>query len=238
MRQTAIESGRRKELSGRSFSKKSHEKSSHGLVSIPDCAGPAELVYWLYFLAEPVLTPKFPKRIKRRCRCMSIAICLLLMYSFLAVLFDLATDRIPNYLVAAELICGLAYQLYIFGPMGILSFFVGIAVPFVLSYALFLFRMIGAGDIKLLMALGSVAGFPRNVRIMVWSVVCGGIISVFIMWRRTGLIPRLMYFAAYVRDFIRTGVRKPYRKEGRRAENFHFTIAIFAAVLVTALTRT
>ncbi len=95
---------------------------------------------------------------------MSIAICLLLMYSFLALLFDLATDRIPNYLVAAELICGLAYQLYIFGPMGILSFFGGIAVPFVLSYALFLFRMIGAGDIKLLMALGSVAGFPRNVK--------------------------------------------------------------------------
>jgi prepilin peptidase CpaA len=154
------------------------------------------------------------------------------------MLFDLTTNRIPNYLVAAELVGGLIFQLYIFGPMGILSFLGGIAVPFILSYALFLFRMIGAGDIKLFMALGAVAGFPLNVRIMLWSVICGGIISVCIMWRRTGFMPRLSYLISYVRDFIRTGVRKPYRKEGGGAENFHFTVAIFASVLVLALTRT
>ena len=85
---------------------------------------------------------------------MSIAICLLLLYSFSAMFFDLTTDKIPNYLVVLELAGGLVYQLYIFGAIGILSFLGGIAVPFVLSYALFLFRMIGAGDIKLLMALG------------------------------------------------------------------------------------
>ena len=169
---------------------------------------------------------------------MSIAIYLLLLYSFLAMLFDLTTNRIPNYLVAAELVGGLIFQLYIFGPMGILSFLGGIAVPFILSYALFLFRMIGAGDIKLFMALGAVAGFPLNVRIMLWSVICGGIISVCIMWRRTGFMPRLSYLISYVRDFIRTGDRKPYRKEGGGAENFHFTVAIFASVLVLALTRT
>lgn len=169
---------------------------------------------------------------------MSIAIYLLLLYSFLAMLFDLTTNRIPNYLVAAELVGGLIFQLYIFGPMGILSFLGGIAVPFILSYALFLFRMIGAGDIKLFMALGAVAGFPLNVRIMLWSVICGGIVSVCIMWRRTGFMPRLSYLISYVRDFIRTGVRKPYRKEGGGAENFHFTVAIFASVLVLALTRT
>ena len=45
-------------------------------------------------------------------------------------------------------------------------------------------------------------------------------------------------FFAHVRDFVRSGVRKPYRREGRGAENFHFTAAIFAAVLVLALTRT
>ena len=168
---------------------------------------------------------------------MSIVIYLLLLYSFSAMLFDLTTDRIPNYLVAAELIAGFAYQLYIFGPMGILSFLGGVTVPFALSYVLFLFRMVGAGDIKLLMALGSVAGFPLNVRIMLWSVICGGVISVCIMWRRTGFMPRLAVFVSYVRDFIRTGVRKPYRKEGRGDENFHYTVAIFAAVLILSLTR-
>ena len=168
---------------------------------------------------------------------MSIAIYLLLVFSFSAMLFDLTTDRIPNYLVAVELAVGLAYQFYIFGPMGMLSFLGGVTVPFALSYVLFLFSMIGAGDIKLLMALGSVAGFPLNVRIMLWSVICGGVISVYIMWRKTGFTPRLACFVSYMRDFIRTGVRKPYRKEGRRDENFHFTVAIFAAVLILSLTR-
>ncbi len=169
---------------------------------------------------------------------MSIAICLLLLYSFSAMLFDLRTDKIPNYLVAAELVVGLAYQLYVFGLMGILSFLGGIALPFALSYVLFLFRMVGAGDIKLFMALGSVAGYPRNLEIMLWSVICGAVISVFIMWRRTGFRPRLAYLAAYARDFMRSGVRKPYRQEGGGGENFHFTVAVFAAVLIIVLTRT
>lgn len=153
------------------------------------------------------------------------------------MVFDLITDRIPNYLIAAEIAGGLIFQLYVFGAMGIMSFLAGIAVPFAVSYALFLFRMVGAGDIKLFMALGSVAGFPRNLRIMLWSVICGGIISVFIMWRRTGFMPRFSYLFSYLRDFVRTGVRKPYRKEGKSVENFHFTVAIFAAVLALALVR-
>lgn len=166
---------------------------------------------------------------------MSIAIYLLFLYAFSGMLFDLRTGRIPNLLIAAELAGGLIYQLFILGGMGILSFLAGVLVPFVLSYVLFLFRMIGAGDIKLLMALGSVAGFPANVRIMLWSLVFGGVCALFIMWRRTGFRSRFAYLAGYAADFMRTGVRKPYLKKGRRAENFHFTIAIFAAVVTHCL---
>lgn len=167
---------------------------------------------------------------------MTVRVCLLFLYAFLGMAFDLRTGKIPNALIAAGLAGGAVCQLVLLGPMGILSFMAGLAVPFGAAYILFLFRMVGAGDIKLLMALGCVAGFPLIARIMLWSVISGGAIALYLMWRRTGFRSRFAYLAGYISDFIRTGERKPYRREGCQPENFHFTVAICAAVILCVLT--
>ena len=48
------------------------------------------------------------------------------------------------------------------GPKGGVIFLAGVAVPVLLLGILFIFHMIGAGDIKLLCALGGIMG-PRTV---------------------------------------------------------------------------
>ena len=47
-------------------------------------------------------------------------------------------------------------------PKGMIIFLTGAAVPLILLGILFIFRMLGAGDVKILCALGGIMG-PRTV---------------------------------------------------------------------------
>jgi hypothetical protein len=48
----------------------------------------------------------------------------------------------------------------------------------------------------------------------------------------TGVKERLLYFLRYVRDSGRSGKIVPYRKPGRRPENFPFAVPVFAAAVL------
>lgn len=166
---------------------------------------------------------------------MSLSIYLLFLYAFSGMLFDIKTDRIPNMLIAAEIATGFLYQVLSLGTLGLPAFLAGLVVPFMVTYPLFLFRMLGAGDCKLLMALGSVAGFPLNAQIMLWSLLCGAVMAICIMLRRTGFRTRFAYLAGYLKEYLRTGTRRPYRRKGKQPENFCFTPAILAGVVICIL---
>lgn len=73
----------------------------------------------------------------------------------LAVYFDIKNYRIPNKLNGAGMIIGFVYSALKYGWNGMLYSLLGIFIPFVLLFVLFGIRVVGAGDIKLLCALGS-----------------------------------------------------------------------------------
>ena len=106
----------------------------------------------------------------------------------------------------------------------------GIAVPFLLLILPFIFRMIGAGDIKLLMAAGGVAGAAGSLKLTVASLAFGAVISILIMIFVTGIIPRFQYFVSYVRVTEMTGEIRPYRN-AKEAE-FHFAVPVLMAALI------
>jgi prepilin peptidase CpaA len=100
----------------------------------------------------------------------------ILLVSGLSAFFDLTIRRIPNWLIASGLLCGVvlnAIQGFNFLLTGIIGFLVGIAVlllPFALGW-------IGAGDVKLFGVIGSLLGVSLLPRVFFYSALVAGVIA-------------------------------------------------------------
>lgn len=75
-----------------------------------------------------------------------------------AVVFDVKTDRIPNILNGIGCLAGMLSQLMENGMKGVLGSLAGMLIPVGILLVLFAFRIIGAGDIKLLAMIGAFVG--------------------------------------------------------------------------------
>src|SRR6185369_12819340 len=72
--------------------------------------------------------------------------------------YDVRFRRIPNKLVLAALIAGLTINISLGGARGALSSMGGFAVAFIPMFLMHIFGAMGAGDVKLFAAIGSVVG--------------------------------------------------------------------------------
>lgn len=72
-----------------------------------------------------------------------------------AVMYDLHTYRIPNIVNAAGGILGIAGSTALYGIKGLGMSLIGIVVPVICLFVFFGYHVVGAGDIKLLAAVGS-----------------------------------------------------------------------------------
>lgn len=75
-----------------------------------------------------------------------------------AAVLDFRTKKIPNYLTVSGALCGLAFQSLLPQGDGVLFALAGFGVGFVLLLLPFLLGGGGAGDVKLLAALGTWLG--------------------------------------------------------------------------------
>ncbi len=164
---------------------------------------------------------------------------IILVLTALAALSDLRTGKIRNVIPAAGALAGLILWTGAGirgGLPGLLSaaglFFSGAALPFLLMFPLFRFRMIGAGDVKLLMAVGALTGPSGILKYMAVSIALGAGIAALIMIFVTGIRPRLRHLACYARDALITGKPGIYR-DVPEAE-FHFAVPVFMAAVLHA----
>lgn len=150
-----------------------------------------------------------------------------------AVVMDIASMRISNGWILCSLLTGFLYSLSGKGPcFG--EFALGALIPAAALGGLFVFRMLGAGDIKLFCTLGGIMGPETIWRCMGVSFLMGAAISLPLLILYGNSAERLRYLQSYIRDYQRTGIRKPYYRTGSALENFHFTVPIFMSVMLYA----
>lgn len=98
----------------------------------------------------------------------------------IAAFNDLKTGKISNAIVFPVFVLGLLWCFSESGLDGLANSILGGLLPLTLL-PLFIMRMLGGGDIKLLMALGSWLGFEDCTRLILLSILCGGIMAVVVM---------------------------------------------------------
>lgn len=159
---------------------------------------------------------------------------LALFIAFCAACMDVATEKVDNRLLICGWILGLGYQLGFGQEQGFLDFLQGALLPIGLLFGLFLFRMLGPGDIKLLSVLGGIMGAKAILFCIFYSFIFGAILSVAFLFACGNLSQRIGYFSNYISTMIQTKKRIPYYLSGKQPENMHFTVPVLMGVMLYA----
>jgi prepilin peptidase CpaA len=116
--------------------------------------------------------------------------------ALLATREDLRTRKIPNLLTAPAFLLGLAAHLAMGGPRGLLAALAAGLLAGAILLPGWLLKFMGAGDVKLMAAIGAWIGSPRlALYAALFSLVAGGIISL-VAAARLGILSRTVRNAA------------------------------------------
>lgn len=139
---------------------------------------------------------------------------LLSVVAIIAAVIALVTDvrhrRIPNWLTASTLVIGLVANTALHGIDGAVSSLAGAGLGLAILLPFYVFRTMGAGDVKLLAAFGAVLGPQMLISVAVYASIIGGIQSLIIL-RRLGRVSMTLHQLFVMRVLpSASGAKAPY----------------------------
>jgi prepilin peptidase CpaA len=123
----------------------------------------------------------------------------------LAVLIDIRQRRIPNALTLPVIAVGMIYWSYLNGLDGFMHSTGGLLLGFAFLLPVYLFGGMGAGDVKLMGAVGSILG-PQGIFIaFLYSAIVGGVYALFVLARSRVLKQTAGRYGFILRGYLVTG---------------------------------
>jgi prepilin peptidase CpaA len=138
-----------------------------------------------------------------------------LMQTALAVLvlaaatYDIRYRRIPNWLVLIGLIAGFSMRTVFFHADGLKTSLLGAALALAIYLPLFALRAMGAGDLKLMVAIGAFTGPSSWIVVFVITAILGGLLAVALLLFR-GQLGRTLRNVLFILGEL-LHLRPPYR---------------------------
>ena len=96
---------------------------------------------------------------------------------------DVRSRRIPNRLTLTAIAAALLVRMMLGGWVEVKSGVLGILVASGAFFLIFLLQGIGAGDVKLMAAVGAWAGSGYAVQVLVAAMMAGGVLALFYLRR-------------------------------------------------------
>lgn len=122
-----------------------------------------------------------------------------------AAVYDMLYRRIPNWLTISGVLAGLALNTFIYqGWPGLRLSLTGLAVGFGAYFALYSLRAMGAGDVKLMAAIGALTGVRDWFGIFLITAVVGGFAGLALVAMR-GRTKRTLWNVGFILSEIKHG---------------------------------
>lgn len=164
-----------------------------------------------------------------------LPIAILVTLLAVAVFTDIRYGRIQNKITFPCMAAGLALGLINHGLQGLLLSLAGMGLVLGL-YLLVPSKSFGGGDIKLMMAVGSLIGFKLAVWAMLFSAVVGGILALIVMARYRTVLSTTKNLATNL--YLSVALRAPVElSNGSAATRFRYSPAIALGTLVALLVK-
>lgn len=119
---------------------------------------------------------------------------------------DLSETRIPNLLIVSGLLSGIFYRVLWLQERNYLILFIGIFLPILLFFPLFLLRAMGAGDIKLMAVTGAFFTIRENAKCIVVAILIAGCIALGKVLFYKEFRSRLRYMLLFARNAFQCAV--------------------------------
>ena len=154
----------------------------------------------------------------------------------LIIYHDVRYRRIPNAFVLATLISGLTLNFIMGGLQGGLYSAGGCVLAFILMFMLHVFGAMGAGDVKLFAAVGSVLGAQLVLPTFVVVVLTGGVLAL-VSVLRSGVFTTTMHRVLQILVGLLPGWQMPkFSVPADRRLTIPYGVAItIGAIIATAI---
>ncbi len=106
---------------------------------------------------------------------------LLALVVIVAGVFDYRFRRVPNWLTLSAVLVGIGLNSFLFRTPGLWLSFKGLGLALLIYVPLYLLRAVGGGDVKLMAAVGAIAGPANWLAIMVITSIFGGIAAIVLV---------------------------------------------------------
>ena len=144
----------------------------------------------------------------------------------MALVTDSTRGIIPNRLTVPALVLGLAAGGVLGGPAGLKEAFLGALLGGALMAIPFLVGGMGAGDVKLLVALGAWLGPQSTLQTFVYAALLGGVVGLVLIVGRRGWVA--LYPAL-------SGSWRWLKGTGSSSEAFPYAACLWFVVFVSAV---
>jgi len=128
----------------------------------------------------------------------------------LAAVLDVRQRRIPNWLTLTTFVAGVALNAWQGGVAGALTAVAGALLGLAILLPFYILKGLGAGDVKLLAAMGAVVGPQVVISIALYAGLLGGLMSIFVLVRRRRLSFALREILVLQKMPSRSGAKAPY----------------------------
>jgi prepilin peptidase CpaA len=154
-------------------------------------------------------------------------------FALLGGVYDLLTRRIPNWITFSGAALGLAAQIYLSGLVGGLHSLLGMGIALLLFLPIYVFQYMGAGDVKLLMAVGAWFNGVAVFYIAVGAILVGAVFAFFEIVFRGRLLAVAKNTFSFLRSVFVPGlVVEKLKVDESRKFAFGICIAIATALFI------
>jgi prepilin peptidase CpaA len=137
----------------------------------------------------------------------SILLCVALVLAVLAAALDLQQRRIPNWLTYPGILAGFGLRAVFFGWKGLLSALVGCLLAGGIMLIFYAVQAMGAGDVKLLAAIGALTGPHQAIGVLLATAIFGGILGIVYAISKGRMISTLKNVGSVLRFHAVSGMQ-------------------------------
>jgi prepilin peptidase CpaA len=101
-----------------------------------------------------------------------------LLLAATAAVLDLQRHRIPNWLTYPGIVAGFTLRGLLLGWKGVGTALAGLLLAGGIMFLFFMVRAMGAGDVKIMAAIGAFVGPRDAVNVLLATAICGGVLAI------------------------------------------------------------